>query len=62
MQNIMTATLSTEGMYKVTYHPEIATFLDTRVVYNQTLPTLLDPAKCLMVKAVTKISESSNSQ
>jgi len=55
----MTATLSTEVMYKVTYHPEIATFLDIRVVYNQTLPTLLDPAKCLMVKAVTTISESS---
>jgi len=55
----MTATLNTEGMYKVSYHPEIATFLDTRIVYNQTLPTLLDPAKCLMVKAVTAISESS---
>jgi hypothetical protein len=34
MQNIMTATLSSEGMYKVKYHPDIFTLLDSRLTYN----------------------------
>jgi len=58
MQNIMRATLSTEGMYKITYHPDITTLLDVRIVYNQLLPSLSNPAKCLMIKASTTISES----
>jgi len=45
-------------MYKVTYLPEINKFLDRQIFYNQQLPTLSEPAKCLMTKSSTTISAS----